>query len=93
MSKGYGYFLERGNATYVGIVLDKSKYCFKFYGMNSKKALGHIHFTNFITNLDKYIREEDTAVLEDCRKLTEDRWHKDCGLDYQVKEKINEKAM
>lgn len=84
----HGYFLKGGNSTYIGIISGKAQYQFKFKDVDFAEARRHIKFKHFRTNLDDGLTVFDKAILSDCRKLAENRWREDCGLDYQVTSQV-----
>lgn len=82
----YSYFLKGGNSTYVGLTTADLKYTIKFENMRFDEARRRLKFNHLRTNLDDGLTVFDKNILQDCRKLAENAWHKDCGLGYRVKE-------
>lgn len=82
----FAYLLRGGCSTYVGLLSGDQKFTFKFENMDFKETRQRLKFNNLRTNLDEHLTVFDKNLLQDCRKLAENRWHKDCGLGYQVKE-------
>ena len=82
----FAYLLRGGNSTYVGLLSGKQKFTFKFGNMDFAETRQRLKFQNLRTNLDDGLTVFDKNILQDCRKLAENAWHKDCGLSYQVKE-------
>ena len=82
----HAYFLKGGNSTYIGLISGKASYQFTFEDMDFTTARRHLKFKHLRTNLDDGLTVFDKNILQDCRKLAENAWHKDCGLGYQVKE-------
>jgi hypothetical protein len=84
----FAYLLRGGNSTYVGLTTADLKYTIKFENMNFDEARRRLKFNHLRTNLDDGLTVFDKNILQDCRKLAENAWHKDCGLGYQVTSQV-----
>lgn len=84
----YGFLMQRNSKIYIGLKTENFEKCWR-WDMSIEDANERLHrcFKNFYCNLDdtKYKGFPD-EMIKRCHKIAEDRWHKDCGLGYRVKE-------